>query len=133
MNTQIALFLVSKRLAVSELVKDLLRSRDGDRKSHALDLCRSELDRIDTDNFTAYVDERAAAVTGVDGRIGLDEDHLGAVNCYFSVFSAYVTHCGRLAVTHGVTDGDGHLADLDIVRAAELGNGDRINEFLVEC
>ena len=133
MDAHVALFFMCERLTVSEFVEDLLCSRDGDRKSHAFDQVRSELDRIDTDDFAADVYECAAAVTGIDGRIGLDEDHLGTVDCNFTVFGAYITDCGRLAVAHGVADGDRHLADLDIIRAAELGNRDGVDKIFVKC
>ncbi len=80
---------------------------------------------VDTDQFAALIDQGAARIAGVDGRIGLDE--------IFVVFNAEVgaalgaddAHGDGLADAEGVADGEHIVADLHLVGIAD-GDGVKV-------
>ena len=57
---------------IHQLFDDAGYSGDGDCIAHAFHLCAGKLCRVDTNNLTLHIDQCAAAVAGVDGRICLD-------------------------------------------------------------
>jgi len=78
--------------------------------------------RVDPDHFAANIQQRAAAVAGIDGRVGLQEVlELGRVARNIALLRADDTRGdGRLEPEWG-TDGYGPIAYFNGFRVADLG------------
>ena len=79
--------------------------------------------RVDADQLALHVDERAAGVAGVDGRIGLDEElvvadaHPGAGECRDDAAGH------RLAHAEGIADGEHEVTHLERIGIAQRQGG----------
>src|SRR5882724_1754613 len=62
-----------------ETAKDLEKVGGAESKTDAIGIFLDELQRVDADDFPARVEERAAAVAGIDGGIGLNPSTLTGV------------------------------------------------------
>ncbi len=103
-----------------ELRHDVADGVDGDGEADALAL---RVDgRVDADDLAAQVEERPAAVAGVDAGVGLDEVVVGA-GADRAALGADDAHRHRVAEAEGVADGDDVLADAQRLARAERGDG----------
>ena len=55
-----------------ETAKDLEKVGGAESKTDAIGIFLDELQRVDADHFPARVEERAAAVAGIDGSVGVN-------------------------------------------------------------
>ena len=62
-------------LGIHHVLKRIRNIRDRNGITHALNLSRSKLGRVDTNNLTIHIQKRTTTVTGVDSRICLDQVH----------------------------------------------------------
>ena len=76
--------------------------------------CRDDL-RIDPDKLSVQVDERAAGVPLVDGRVGLEEVLVAAVANRRSALRADDAHRHRLADAERIANRQHDVADLHLV------------------
>lgn len=114
-----------------ELVDDILDIRDRDRIPHALDLGGGQLGSVDADDLAVHVEQRAAAVARVDGRIGLDISRLYSVALRIRPRADRTVECAddagrdRLPIAERIADRNHLLADPQRIRIAEHRNADR--------
>ena len=86
-------------LALQKVRDDGAGGADGDGVAHALYLGAGYLVGIDADDFAVDVQQRAAGVAGVDGRVSLDESAYGSVfHGHFPVQGADDAAGDRLSV-----------------------------------
>ena len=79
----------------------------------------SEDGGIDAHQFTAIVDQGAAGVAGVDGRVGLDEVFVGFDAQVGAPGGADNSHGHGFADAEGIADRQSVVADLDLGRVAD--------------
>ena len=113
-----------------QLVNDLLGRVDRDSEAHALDgriavHAARQLGGRDADHLTVLVDQRAARVARVDGRVGLDQGHDAVVDGHIAVDGRDAAAGDRVGELHaaGRADGIGIFAGLQLVGIAELRGG----------
>ncbi|MDR7513125.1 MAG: hypothetical protein QN147_14035, partial [Armatimonadota bacterium] len=106
-----------------ELVHDGAGVVHRDREADALRVTDDR--RVDADQPPARVEQRAAAVAGVDRSVGLDQvfDHEVGPGLDAAVQRADDADRDRAAQAEGVADRDGHLAHLQRRRVAQLHRG----------
>ena len=109
-----------------EFFNDRDRSGDRDSKSHAFHCVSADLTGVDSDHIAVDVYKRAAGVSGVDRRIGLNKCAGDSIIIDLSVIGADNACCHRLSITERITDRDNILADLEIVRTAKCRHFDLI-------
>ena len=107
--------------AADELVHDVLRHVGGDGEADPDVAARGREDlRVDADQLAARVDERAAGVALVDGRVGLEEVLEAAVaDARRASLGADDAHGDGLADAERVADGERDVADAHAVGVAE--------------
>ena len=83
---------------------------------------------VDADDLAGQVDQGAAAVAGIDGRVGLDEIGVGAALVLEGPAHGRDHARGHgVGVAEGVADGDDGFADHDVGRIAH----DRLGQWLL--
>src|SRR3546814_6225183 len=75
------------------------------------DVCSADL-AVDANQFSAEIDQRAARVAGIDGRIGLDEAPIVLDSQSSASQRADNSRCHRLSEAERVAHGDDVVADL---------------------
>ena len=107
-----------RRLAVDNLVGNVLGVVNRNGKAHARAGARIALDeRVNTHKLAIVVDERAAGVARVDGGVGLHELDARVTVAERAVEGAdnAARHAALELKAHRVADGDGRLADDNLV------------------
>ena len=116
-------------LAVGNQVIDHIRSRgDGNGKAEALHARgggRAHLHRVDTDDLSVHIDERAAGVAVVERGVRLNERHRHAVDVHVAVDGGddAVGQCAAQLHAERVANGVHRIADRQRVRVAEFRGG----------
>src|SRR3954467_9564754 len=87
----------------------------GGRGAGALDL------RVDADDLAGAVEQRAAGVAGVDGRVGLDDvvDRVAVGRADLALQGGHDAGGQRAVEPEGIADRERRVADLDVVGVAE--------------
>ena len=106
---------------LQDLVHDVAGQVHGDCKSNALAAFRTVGDDggVDADQLAAIVDQRAAGVAGIDGRVGLDEVFIGFDAQVGTAGGADDSHGHGLADAKGVADCERVVANLNFRRIAD--------------
>ena len=108
--------------ALDQLVHDVPRHVGRDREADADAAARGAQDlRVDADELSAQIDERAARVTAVDRRVGLQEVFERIAATRLTALPADDAHRHRLANTERIAHGQDDVADASLVRIAESG------------
>ena len=117
---------MNRRLAVDDLVGNVLGIVNGNGKAHARAGARVALDeRVDTHQLTVVVNERAAGVARVDGGIGLDHVGIdgvtvGRAHGRGAIQRRHDTRGDRLLVAERRADRHDPLAHVELGRVADL-------------
>ena len=119
------------RAAFDELVGDDHHHVDGNREADAFVAAAGAGDgRVDADHFAAQVEQRAAAVAGIDGGVGLQEVLiLHAVVAQLQVAAALGADDAvgdGVAQAEGAADGQHEVADVELAGIAEPGGNQPI-------
>src|SRR5882672_4444822 len=130
-----------------EAAKDIKQVGGAESKTDPIGIFLDELQRVDADDFPARVEERAAAVAGIDGSIGLNpgapagirklsngaDDPLGDAEQHGITGIANGEHA--LALTHAARVGEGEVWEINLRgRAFHFSQGDielriNVNDF----
>ena len=119
-----------RRLAVDDLVGNVLGIVDRNGKAHARAGARIALDeRVDTHKLTIVVDERAAGVARVDSGVGLNHvgiDGIAAGRAHGrgAIQRRHDTRGDRLLVAKRRTDSHDPLAHVELGGVADLDRGE---------
>ena len=116
------------------MVENLAHDRCGDLRRYGkadADIAAGAADdgRVDADEFAAQVDERAARVTRVDRRVGLDEI-LQAVADTLAAKRADDARCDRVAEAERIADCYDEVADANSLGVADRHLGKTISVHL---
>ena len=104
----------------NEQCRHALRGRRRNRKAESAAAARNDR-RVDADHRAARIDERAAAIAGIQRRVGLDDVVHQASRTRTQRTSERRNDAGRYGTfeAEGVAEGDRQLARLDRARVAE--------------
>ena len=106
---------------------------DRDRKPDPLIALLHQLAGGDADHLSVGVDQRAAAVAGVDRGICLNADHgIAQLGSDGPLDRRNIADClgGSQRQTAGIADRNNHLADLQLIAVAEGGGDQSLGRFL---
>ena len=132
------IFLVHLRSGglVHQIFNNRLCGVDRDRVAHALHAVDCRFCGVDTDQTSFHIQERAAAVSEVDRRIGLYHivcnGSAAGGNTYLAVKRADDACRDGLSISKRIADGNRPLADLHFVGITELDNADLIGHLVVD-
>ena len=93
------------------MLHDVLGHRNGNGKTDILcALCLTQVTGIDANDFAEVVNQRTAAIAGIDGSIGLDEILVKNRPQIIAAGCADNTHGHGMAQSKGIADGQYHIA-----------------------
>ena len=102
---------------VLQLRHDLAHHIDRNRKTDTLVASATRQDRgVDTDDFAFCIDQRPAGVSGIYGRIGLNEILVIFDPQTAAARRADDTHGHGLPETKGIADGERNVSDFNFAR-----------------
>src|ERR1019366_5408369 len=122
--------------AAHQLILDVQRDINGYRERHPHVAAAAAVDlRIDADHLTLEIEQRAARVAGIHGRIGLNEGHERAAAVVRQRPSDRTDHARGHAIleTERRTDRDRPLPGPDACRVAEAHDGQAGCGYLDQC
>src|SRR5713101_3597860 len=105
-----------------EVVGDAFRGVDGDSEADACGSSAGRVDRgVDANYFTVRIDERAAGIAAIDGRVGLDRfvDEGGLAGLHGAAQGADYAGSERGLETERIANGENFLAHLQCGGVAE--------------
>ena len=119
------------RAALDQLRRDIHGHVDRDREADSFAAAGTAGDRrVDADDLALEVHERAAAVAGIDGRVGLQEVlKADAVVAQFEIAAAFRADDAigdRMAQAEGAAHRQDEIADVDLVAVADAGGDEAV-------
>ena len=118
-------------LCVGQVVDDVHGFIDGDGIANALYLGVCHLGYIDANELSLHVQKGSAGVSGVDGRVYLDQVGVRSfLRCDLTVQGGNIANGYGLPETKGITDGDDALTRLQVFRVMQAGHLDLVHGAL---
>src|SRR5215207_2145978 len=118
---------------LNDLLHDSARHVDRHRKTnHDIAACGREDGGVDTDQLTTKVDERAARVAGVDGRVSLDEVHVALLSETSATEGAHKARGHGLPKPTRIADSDDEVTNFEPIAVAHRNCLDSLSVLQAE-